>query len=378
MANNLLVGKGFVFQNTDEIKEEIFYPSIRRAPLYPLIIAFFQKISNGNIDLLRWFQILLDVMTIFLIFIVGKKHFSERVGYIASWIYTFYLPFISLPTVVLPETLLAFFSVLIVFLLLKTFDQNFKIINAILLGITIGITMLIKPTVQLLLPFFIIVTLFCKRKSLNHRIRPIIFSLIISTIVISPWLLRNYNTFGTPLLIAFGGGQALYTGNHIENDGHWVSWDQNDINEIKEEASNINPDPKMKLIIMDKIFMKKAIKSIIAQPLATAKLFIKKFIRFIDRPPSAGYRFGAKELNAWYFPIGAIAHFFHILILGGFLLSFYYSKKQYIFWVPLIFVIYFVVLHTVTFSIARYSVPILPILCIYASYGYSKALRINY
>ena len=32
----------------------------------------------------------------------------------------------------------------------------------------------------------------------------------------------------------------------------------------------------------------------------------------------------------------------------------------------------------VTFSIARYSVPILPILCIYASYGYSKALRINY
>ena len=140
----------------------------------------------------------------------------------------------------------------------------------------------------------------------------------------------------------------------------------------------INPDPKMKLIIMDKIFMKKAIESIIAQPLATVKLCFKKLVRFIDRPPSAGYRFGAKELNAWYFPIGAIAHFFHILILAGFLLSFYYSKKQYIFWVPLIFVIYFVILHTVTFSIARYSVPILPILCIYASYGYSKALRINY
>ena len=46
MANNLIAGKGFVFQTSNEVKEGIFYPSIRRAPLYPLIIAFFLKISQ--------------------------------------------------------------------------------------------------------------------------------------------------------------------------------------------------------------------------------------------------------------------------------------------------------------------------------------------
>lgn len=369
IANNLLDGKGFVFQTKTERDDGIIYPSIRRTPFYPIIIAFFIKISNNGIHLLRLFQVFLDVITTYIIFILGKRLFSEKTGYIAAWIYTFHLPLLSLPTLILTEAITPFFSVIIIYLLIRSFDNYRKYGYSVLLGIAVGLSILIKPTIQLFLPFLFLITFFIFQKNKEKIIQPLSIALIISLIVISPWQWRNYSVFGTPFAIAFGGGQALYTGNHIKNDGHWVSWDQSDIVEIRQEAEKINSDPKMRLLIMDKIFKERALKSMFTHPFYTAKLFIKKFIRYIDRPPSLGYRYGAKDMSAWYFPIGVFTHIFHILIFIGFLFSFYSFKKELVFISPLVFVLYFILLHTITFSIARYNVPILPILCIYGSNG---------
>ena len=126
IANNLLDGKGFIFQTESDKENGIIYPSIRRAPLYPIIIAFFNKISNKGIDLLRWFQVFLDVITTYIIFILSKRLFSDKTGYVAAWVYTLHLPLFSLPTVILPEAITPFFSVIIIYLLIRSFDNYTK------------------------------------------------------------------------------------------------------------------------------------------------------------------------------------------------------------------------------------------------------------
>lgn len=362
IANNLLNGKGFVFENPDQ-------PTVRRAPFFPIIVAGVYRITGGSSNAVRIMQIILDLGTILLLYIIGSQFFSKQVGMIAAGVWAFYLPAIAVCTVLITETFLAFLSTLTLLLLLKGMnDQNRK--YSIILGVVIGLGILTRPTALLLIPFLGLVFLLIHKQFFKQHSRFLVRAFLIALLTISPWTIRNFVVFKAFVPVAFGGGQALYTGNHIQNDGIWKGWDDPDILEIRNEAKRLNPDPKMRLIIMDRLFIRQAVHSMVVNPVKTVNLFIKKGIRFLNGPSRAGYKYGAEEMHLWVFPIGIFAFLCYFLILIGFLLSFIRLPRQLFLWIPIIIVGYYILLHIVTFAVPRYHFPIMPILCLYSAFGY--------
>jgi len=369
IADNLLAGKGFVFGGRE-------YPSVRRGPVYPGMIACIFAISGRSVDAVRWVQIVLDTCTVYLLYLIGSRLFSNRIGLVAASLYCFYLPAIAACSVLLMETLLALLATMTLYAMIEVLAEGGRK-NTFMLGGIIGLSVLTRPTGLFLLPFLIGVLLLLNWRYLARHYRLVLGAFLVSIITVCPWTIRNYLVFDAFVPVSFGGGQALHTGNHIKNDGNWNSWEAPDIDKIREEAKKINTDPKMRLIIMDKIFMREAVNSMVKHPGKTSTLFFKKFTRFFGRPATIGYKEGAMELGLWTFPVGMFAAIYYYIVLFGFVLFLIKRPKQMLLLMPVIIICYYTILHVVTFAIPRYHFPIIPILCLCGAYGYVSFLHRN-
>ena len=178
-----------------------------RPPLHPIILSI--TMLSPKYWHILWVTITLILFLIATIFYVKtltalnqKKLLSNNAANIAIylWILHPYL-FLSLRTTTfIPEavTLITIF----LYLLLRTINVN-NTKNFLLLGIITALLMLTHPTFMLI-PFIITLTLTPNPKKV------IIYFLVI-TIIISPWVYRNYKTFNK-IFIYTGAGSQYWKG----------------------------------------------------------------------------------------------------------------------------------------------------------------------
>jgi 4-amino-4-deoxy-L-arabinose transferase-like glycosyltransferase len=94
------------------------------------------------------------------------------------------------------ETSFTFFFIISLYFLVKNFYKGNNL-YMIWSGIFLGLALLIKPTVQyfpILIPLFFIIV-FWKNNLKNRLIQAMLYSAI-AVMIISPWLIRNFNYFG--------------------------------------------------------------------------------------------------------------------------------------------------------------------------------------
>ena len=130
-------------------------------------------------------------------------------------------------------------------------------------------------------------------KGKQKKLIKMIIIFLITIIVVSPYLYRNYNVFGV-ITITKSGGYNLLKGNHpntkVEGTPMFLKISEV-IPEVKTKLDELiqkGPSDKYDLL-QDKILLDQAVKFIKADPLKYVKLYFQKFLSFMFIDINANY-----------------------------------------------------------------------------------------
>ena len=344
LLNNLYNHKTYAFYEF----ENKLIPSSYMPPLYPFILLFLKIISFNKINILSLifsFQILLSVISIYIFYKINEQFFSNKISIINSFIFSFFPLNIYAATQTSSITLQIFLSLLFLrYFFLITNDSSNK--NIIIFSVICGLSLLTRGEFILILVSTLIYKLIFKKISILNLIK--IF--LISFIIISPYLVRNYINLEKIHIINVK-GFALWKGNnqYLKVEG-FENIDE--FEDIKLKLENIPYDNSYETK-RDNIFFEAAIKNILEDPSTYFMLYIKKIFSFYFFDINSSFKNYYHFIHI--FPIVLIS----ILSLPGFII-FLKSKnfhKRYL----MIYLILYILIFSLFFILPRYKLVILPI-----------------
>ena len=358
LLNNLYNYKTYAFYEF----ENKLIPSSYMPPLYPFILLFFKIISFNKINILNLiftFQILLSLISIYIFYKINEQFFSIKTSIINSFIFSFLPLNIYAVTQTSSITLQIFLSLLFLrYFFLTTTNTSNK--NILIFSIICGLSLLTRGEfILILIPTLIYKLIFKKTNILN-----LIKILLISFIIVSPYLVRNYINF-EKIHIANVTGYALWKGNNpslkVEGFENF-----NKFEDIKSKLENI-PYDNFYETKRDNIFFKAAMKNILGEPDVYLLLYIKKIFSFYFFDINSTYK------NYYHFmhiiPIALIS----ILSLPG-LVIFLRSKdfhQRYL----MIYLVIYILIFSLFFILPRYKLAILPIQIILSTFSINYFLN---
>ena len=186
------ISTGYFSRTTNGID----YHETERVPAYFLFLALIIKFINSHILTVIFIQAIIDSLTCILIFLIGS-FINKKVGIMAGIFSIFNFNFIIHSSMILTETLFLFFICLILFFML-TFFSKVNLLSVILIGLTCGFAIMTRSLVLFFpigIAFIITIIVFFQKKSLIKGISLGLVVIIISSLVISPILLRNLKKY---------------------------------------------------------------------------------------------------------------------------------------------------------------------------------------
>ncbi len=169
-------------------------PDYYRTPLYPLFILLAESVQIETYPIIV-LQIVLGVATCYYTYKLGELITNNKfIASIAALFIAIDIPSIVMNNIVMTETLFSFLLILCVYYFVHYLKNNsFKLLA--LTALFCGLTILCRPIAFFIPLFFSAFLLYFFRKEKLKSISKIGILLLISVITISPWLIRNKNTF---------------------------------------------------------------------------------------------------------------------------------------------------------------------------------------
>lgn len=346
-----------------------------RGPLYPYLLAFFYKISGTSIVFAVFVQHLIGTATSGLIYLLSREFFSKRVSLLAGLFAALYWPFVYFEGDLLIVTTIIFFNTL-VFL---TFTQSIRKDNLLLLvisGVFLGLSAIARPSVLIVFPVLPVVLYLNRRRGGKTRVGWITRTVVVyaaTLIVIAPVMIRNYVVGRSVVPVAASGGVNFYIGNNPESDGStaivpgtradwWGGY--NDAIAIAEEDEG----RKLNLSEVSDYFFKRGFAWIKSNPGdATSHLLMKLRIFWAGPERSNNkYLYFFWELAGMkYVPLPGYWLIAPLALLGGVL---QWRRRRALSLLYLFITLYMV--GVVAFFInARFRLPVLPFMIIFAAYA---------
>jgi len=190
-------------------------PTVFIMPGITFTLAFFIKLFGvlGGVSAFRVFQVVLQSVSILIIFYIARELFNSNVAIIACIIDALYLPEISTSGLILTEGIFKFLLLLLVLisiLALKTKKIKFYIVG----GLIWGLACLFRPTV-LLFPAVFLFMWIKNRYSVKDIIKFTLITCTVFVTVMSPWWIRNYITFHEVIPLSQSTGNPFLQGTYI-------------------------------------------------------------------------------------------------------------------------------------------------------------------
>ncbi|MCK4546915.1 MAG: glycosyltransferase family 39 protein [Candidatus Eisenbacteria sp.] len=200
LKENLLItdAKGY-HQIALEILSCGGYPSSEtfRTPVYPLFVAMMYSLFAGKLAAVLLLQVLLDVVVVFLTYLLGMEVFESRgTGQVAGFLYAISL----LPPYFCTRLRTEILFTLILVIGVLIFVKALKVLRPwtfALAGLLIGVATLVKPA-TLLLPVLMGAVAVWQGRGGRPR-RAVIGAVVLLAafaVTISPWQFRNYRLYG--------------------------------------------------------------------------------------------------------------------------------------------------------------------------------------
>jgi len=348
------------------------------APLYQYFIAGVYALFGTNLLVMRIVQALLGAVNVVLVYILAHHYFNRTVSYIAGFIAMAYPLLIFYDGEVLIPTFLIFLILIGLYLLHA--DSTRK---TLLAGIVFGLAAITRQNILIFILFFPLFLLI--------RYKKLVLKYLFlfwggSLLIIIPVTLRNTMILKEPILISWQGGVNFYIGNNPDADGitgippgskkrDWYNAYLDLKQNIEQEV-----DHAVTLSELDLICYKKGAHFIFHNPIKALRLFIKKFYLFfggfeISSERDIYYSTNYSFLKFILFKIPFLQFPFGILFPLS-LVGLYYTCNQ---WHKLFHLLLFIICYSASFILffvnARYRMPIIPILIVFAAYGISRLFR---
>jgi len=189
----------------EKIKADV---SAERTPGYPLFVSFVYFLFGVRPWLVILFQLLVNVGSLILIYVLAKKVFEKKIAIIAALLYAIEPHAISLPIAFMTDTLFTF-TFLASMLIFFYGIENKRISLFLLFGFILGLSTLIRPITKFFPIIMIAVISIYPGINWSFRLRAVAGFILVFVLTISPWLSRNYIKSGYFSLSSMQGKQLL-------------------------------------------------------------------------------------------------------------------------------------------------------------------------
>lgn len=173
-----------------------------RLPGYPLFMGLFYYLSGKNWDiaykLIAYCQILLDVISVLLVFKIGLRLFNKKTAIISSVLYALYPFIIVWNPVVYSESLSVFFMLSGIYFFINGNERNFW--NYLFSGMILGFGILLRPQLLFLIVVLGIYLIINYKKDKKSFFKKAVFFTIGVLITYGYWPVRNYVKSGEIVL----------------------------------------------------------------------------------------------------------------------------------------------------------------------------------
>lgn len=210
IAINLAEGNGY--WEKIPIDKEFDRAIGRSGPLIEYFLAGIYKVFGVKIWVVWIIHALIRGLTVILIYklclLVFNNSAKEKIGLMTALIFGWYPDLIESSVSLMTETTYLFLFVLVLYIFYKyIYKPNLK--NLIIFSAVFALLFLAKSIVLMsALPIFLLYFLWHK------RFKHLILSLVIMTVLISPWVIRNYIVFDKIIPSRIYGFYTLHVGNY--------------------------------------------------------------------------------------------------------------------------------------------------------------------
>jgi len=356
MVNNLVnYGKLSLFNFGD-----FFVPNVFMPPLYAFYLYFFKVFNFSNeiyILVVLFSQCILSSFSVVIFYIINKLFFSKKINIFGTLIFSLFPLHIYACSQISSAILQSFLMVMFFYFFFKMVKKN-NLFNICFLSLTSGLLMLLRGEfIALFLLSILYMALFLK-----INLKSVIMILLLTTVVISPYLIRNIVSVEA-ITITKSFGYNLWKGNNPTStaEGNTPLY-------LIEEQLNKVPKDKYYDINADKVYLDEGIKYIKNNPKRYLSLYLKKIFSFIFIDINSSY-------PNYYHPL----HYLPVLFIGitsiiGIILS---DKSSYLINFLILFFIANVTIVSIFFILPRYSLAIIPLQIIFSNIFF-EYIRTNF
>lgn len=360
IARSIALGQGFSspFQPTTG-------PTAWLAPIYPYILAGVFKVFGiytiKSAIVILSINSIFSAFTVWVVYFIAKRTFGPRAALWAGWLAALF-PYAWYWAIKWPwETSLATWILAWIFLLSMrmvgldwvqkgkwTLDPRSSLRDWLWFGFLWGIAALLNPSLLLWLPFcgLWLLILQMKASSGSEALIHALVSGIVFLLVLSPWMIRNYDVFHRFIPLRGNFGVELRLGNSDNALGTWRWWMHPTNNVL--EMQKYEQMGEVEYVSMKR---HEALDFIKSHPAQFAELCAKRFVYFWYGLPRAGAE-ALIESRHIAFLLSSILAFAGVWVLWHEKSPATFLYASLLFSVPLIYY--------VTFPHARYRAPIEP------------------
>ena len=336
---------------------DLFVPSVYMPPGYPIVlylikIASFDKINFLNLVML--FQTILGTYSVYIFYKINLRLFSDKLSLINSFIFSVFPLNIYMIGQISSITLQVFLSILFLYLLFLLIEKQ-KNTNIIYLAIVSGLLILTRGEFILI---FIIIILFAMIKK-QIKLSNVIKIILIVSLVISPYLIRNYYHFNQIMLVKSFGFNLWKGNNELSSVEGYEEYDSYEFRDLKLKLKKLEKN-KYYEIRKDQLFLDEAKNYLSKNPNRYINLFFQKIFSFYFIDFKSTY---PNYYNFFhFFPVFVLA----ILSFPG-LLIFLKKEKTYNNYLGL-YLFSNLIIFSVFFILPRFKLIIFPVQIILAAY----------
>ena len=203
-------------------------PTAWEPPLYPYVIAgvfhVFGIYSRASAFVLLSINSIFSALTCVPIFLIAKRIFSEKVAVGAAWTWAL-LPYVMFwCTRWVWETSLSALLMTVILWLALTMEERDGILPWVEFGLLWGIAALNSTVLLSFLPAAGLWSWYHRAQRGKRSLIGIVVASAVFFACITPWLVRDYQTFGKFLFIRDNFGAELRLGNGNGADGTWMQY----------------------------------------------------------------------------------------------------------------------------------------------------------
>jgi 4-amino-4-deoxy-L-arabinose transferase-like glycosyltransferase len=256
-------------------------------PLYPYLIGGVFKVSGIYSAASAWVLLIINSvfasLTCIPIYLIARKALEGKVALWSAWTwallpYTWYWSIHWVWDTTVTPLVLG-----VVFLVSLELEQWPGARGWILFGALWGVGALLNPSILSFLPFCGLWVWYRRHKQGLSSVGGVVLASVVFFLCLSPWLLRNYRTFGTFVFVRDDFGQQLRLGNGPGANGILMAYLQPNLNTA--ELARFQQMGELAYAAERK---REAFEFVRQHPLEFARISLKRFIYYWAGVPKRG------------------------------------------------------------------------------------------